>query len=254
MPSDELDSEATSGRPGAAALIVLGANAWVTGVGWTLLPADVRLRDAALAASGLVWLLIGAMLHVRMRSERARTAARWLLLCVYPASLAASLCLGSEAAREHVHTPVSMLFCSLSLLAYGVAAVLACREPLLLVTSVTHVRQRDREATPRAPRPLRVSLIALFLLGALGIAVVAPLVPAYTQVEAAWGGAAEAGAVLAAVAAGALGVSMVAIHLGALLHGRPLGPTYTARERRTRIATLLFLSLFGAVVYFSVVR
>ena len=52
----------------SVALVLLGTNAWATSVGWTLLPADVRLRDAAFAASALVWLLLGAMLHARRAS------------------------------------------------------------------------------------------------------------------------------------------------------------------------------------------
>jgi hypothetical protein len=254
MPSDELDTESSREPSTAAILIALGANAWVTSVGWTLLPADVRLQDGALAAVGLVWLLLGAILHVRKHSSRSQIAARWVLLCVYPASLAAALCLGSEATRERAHSPVSMLFSALSLLAYGVAAVLASREPLALLTSVSHVRQRERKSSALGLRRLRVLVIALLLAGALCIAVIAPLVPAYGEVESAWGGASEAGAVLAAVVGGALGVTVLAIHLGALLHGRPLASRGSARERRSRIATLLFLALLGLVVYFSVVH
>jgi hypothetical protein len=261
----------TAKRPsGAVALVLLGTNAWATSVGWTLLPADVRLRDAALAASALVWLLLGAVLHLRRssllpedaaawRAEdpvrwRAEDAARWLLLCVYPVALAAALCLGPEAARERVHSPLSVLFCSLSLLAYGVVAVSACQAPLSLLTSVTHTRKPNRTNGSRPPNRLRVALVALLCAGALAVSLIAPLLPAYATVEAAWGDAADSGAVLAAVVGGALGVSVIAIHLGALLHARTPERRDTARQRRQRVATLLFLALFGVVVYFSVVR
>jgi hypothetical protein len=265
------DEPATANRPsGAVALVLLGTNAWATSVGWTLLPADVRLRDAALAASALVWLLLGALLHLRRtsllaedaaawRAEdpvrwRAEDAARWLLLCVFPVALAVALCVGPEAARERVHSPLSMLFCSLSLLAYGVVAVSACQAPLALLRSVTHTRKPDRSNGSRPTNRLRVAMIALLLAGALAISLIAPLLPAYATVEAAWGDASEAGAVLAAVVGGAIGVTLIAIHLGALLHARTPERRDTARQRRQRIATLLFLALFGLVVYFSVVR
>ncbi|HEY2733646.1 MAG TPA: hypothetical protein VGI70_06655 [Polyangiales bacterium] len=233
-------------------LILLGTNAWAISVGWTLLAAEIRWRDAMFGASALIWLLLGAVLHLRRYSDRAQTASRWLLLCVYPTSLAAALCVSSEALRERVHSPLSMLFCSLSLLAYFVVAVNAARSPLPLVAAVVHVRRRERASAPRA-NWARDAAIVIALGGALALALFAPLVPAYSEVEAAWGEASEAGAVLAAVVGGALAVSIVAIHLGSLLHPRPT-PRSTARQRRQRIAGLLFAALFGLVVYFSVVR
>ncbi|HEX4351466.1 MAG TPA: hypothetical protein VHZ95_01105, partial [Polyangiales bacterium] len=228
-PSD--DGRAHADEPNSTiALILLGTNAWATSVGWTLLPADVRFRDALFGASALLWLLLGAVLHLRRNSEPAQTATRWLLLCVYPSSLAAALCVGSEAARERVHSPLSMLFCALSLLAYLVVAVNAARSPLPLVAAVTHTRRRERASTPGS-NPLRNAVIVIALGGALAIGLFAPLLPAYSEVEAAWGEASEAGAVLSAVVGGALAVSIVAIYLGAILHPRPIERS-TARQRR----------------------
>jgi hypothetical protein len=238
----------------SVALGLLGTNAWATTVGWTLLPADVRLSDAGLAASALVWLVLGAMLHLRRDGELAQTAARWLLLCIFPVSLAAALCIGSEAIRERVHTPLSMLLCSLSLLAYGVVAVIACQAPLSLLSPVTHTQKRERPIAPRPRADFRTGVSVLMLSGALAIALFAPLMPDYTEVEAAWGDASSAGAALAAVVGGALGVSVIAVYLSALLHARAPERVYSARQRRQRIAGWLFLSLLGLVVYFSVVR
>jgi hypothetical protein len=276
LPSAQAEAELANRRSSAVALVLLGTNAWATSVGWTLLPADVRLRDAVFAASALVWLLLGAMLHLRRDAApadedalwplppaspgtsvlrwNADAAARWLLLCVYPVALALGLCVGQEAARERVHSPLSMLFCALSLLAYGVVAVSACQAPLALLTSVTHTRKQDRTGGARSDNRLRRAVLGLLLAGALAIALVAPLLPAYREVEAAWGDAAEAGSVLAAVVGGALGVSVIAIYLGALLHARAPERSLTARQRRQRIATLLFAAFFGFVVYFNVVR
>ena len=246
--------DASARRRSAVALIALGSNAWATSVGWTLLPAEVSLRASMFAASALVWLVLGALLHLRRGSAAAENAARWLCLCVYPAALAAALCSSSEAARERIHTPLTMAFCALSLLAYGAIAVLTCRVPIALLPATTQPRPAARNARSPERQTIRALSIALLLAGALAIGLVAPLLPAYSEVEAAWGEAAEAGAVLAAVVAAALSVTIVAIDLGSLLQARAAQRTLSARQRRNRVATLLFLSLFGGVVYLTVMH
>jgi hypothetical protein len=251
---------------GPAALLLLGTNAWAASVGWTLLSADVSLRVSALAALGLVVLVVGAVVHARSSesadatgqwSERGQVVARWALLCVYPAALAGALCFGSEAARERVHSPLSMMLAGLSLLAYGIAAVRACRAPLALLPAVSRTRKTSRAHTRSAResmRPLQLAAAAVVLTGAAAIALVAPLVPVYAEVENSWGQAASAGAVLTAVAGGAIAVSIVATQLGLLLRPRRAAQQLGARQRQNRIATLLFLSLLGVVVYFTVIQ
>jgi hypothetical protein len=237
----------------AGALLALGANAWATCVGWTLLPPDVSMREAALASAPLALLFAAVGLHARVSSARMHAVVRWLLLCGYPASLAAGMCLGSEAARERVHTPLTMLLACLSLLGYAAAAVHACRAQLPWLPAVRTTPQAARGAV-LAPRiTLRRVVIAIMLFGALCIASVAPLLPTYNALETAWGSVSDAGAVLAAVVGVAIAVSVVGVHFGALLHTRRDQPVLSARQRNNRLALALFLALLGAVVYFSVV-
>ena len=68
----------------------------------------------------------------------------------------------------------------------------------------------------------------------------------------AWlGDAAAAGATLGALVATATAVSVIAIHLGTILR-RGEQKAEPVRERRNRIATLIFLALLGFVTYYTV--
>jgi len=253
---DALQLTAAKG-PGALPLFALGVNAWLTSVGWFLLSADVWLDDGPLApfwrssiVSGisLAPLALGVALAARARSERTYKAACWLLLCVFPTGLAAGLCLGTEELRERAHGAGSLLLCGLSLLAYGVAALQTCRAPLPILPARSHARRSEQNGGNEPRQRIRNVAAALILLGALAIALVAPLSSDWSQLQAAWGEAADAGSALSAVVAGAIAVSIVALDLGPLLKGQSLSRRST-RQRRNRIATLLFLSLFGGAVY-----
>jgi hypothetical protein len=57
---------------------------------------------------------------------------------------------------------------------------------------------------------------------------------------------------LSALAAAAIAVSVIVIHLGSALR-RSEKARETKRQRQQRIATLLFLTLLGFVTYFTVV-
>jgi polyferredoxin len=194
--------------------------------------------------------LLGVAARMTREGERSRNAARWLLVCAYPALIGLSLSLGSEQVRETAYTALSMPLCAASLLAYGAAAVVACRQEERPLEAESHPLN-GREPSP-APSRLRRFVIGVCLCGAFAIAVIAPLVPAHAELAGAWGDAAEAGAVLAALAAVAIAVSVIVIHLGSALR-KTEKHRETIRQRRQRIATLLFLTLLGFVTYFTVV-
>lgn len=235
---------------GPVALGLLGTNAWAVSVGWTLLSADVSLLQSLLASSGLVLLWAGALLHARSHAESFRLASRWILLAGFPLSLSAALCLGDAAQRARAHSALSLLLSALALLAYGAAAVQLCRSELPLLPTISHSRKVEPPALREPSRTLRLAASAILLLGAAGIALIAPLTTDAKELEAAWGEASGAGAVLTAVVGGAIAVGIVALELGTL-HKAERTRGLSARQRTNRIVTELFLAVVGAVVYFS---
>ena len=231
----------------------LGANAWVTCVGWVLISNDVSRWHAAAGGFALVPLCAGALLHARSSAERRGDGARWLLLCVFPATLAAALCLGSEGLREQAHGALSMLLAAASLLAYGAATLQVCRTPLDLLPTRSQARRSERGTAPPAPSRVLRAAAAVVWAGAFAIALVAPLSSDYPALQLAWGESADAGAALTAVAAGAIAVSLLGLELGPLLKARRARHIST-RARRNRIAVTLFLTLCGGLIYLSLLR
>ncbi|MET0387513.1 MAG: hypothetical protein ABW321_16200 [Polyangiales bacterium] len=234
--------------PGAFAIGALGANAWAAGVGWTLLSPDVSLTQTVLASVGLVPLWTGAFVQARVQNERWQRGARWLLLGVFPLSLSAALCLGSEAHRERAHSAVSLALAAVSLLAYGAATLQACRVPLPLLPTTSHARRSEPRLRPKRPNLARSLMAMCLVVGAFAIALIAPFWSDYAEVEAAWGPTADAGATLTAVIAGAIGVTLIGLELGPLLKAKPV-PPISARKRRNRIIMMLFVAAFGGSVY-----
>jgi hypothetical protein len=178
---------------------------------------------------------------------------RWLLLCVFPFSLAAALCLGSEATRERAHSPLSMLLAAASLLGYGAVALQACRTPLTLLPTRSHARRSERTSIPPANTGVLRLAAALLWVGAFAIALIAPLSSDYSALQHAWGDAADAGAAFTAVVAGSIAVTLLGMELGPLLKARRASHVST-RTRRNRIATMLFLTLCGGLVYLGLLR
>jgi hypothetical protein len=239
--------------PSSLALVGLGANAWLICVGWVLISNDVSTWHTTAACFALVPLCVGALFQARTQPDRRSDSARWLLLCVFPVSLAAALCLGSEALREQAHGALSLLLAAASLLAYGAAALQACRTPLALLPTRSQARRSERGGTaPRESQVLRAAA-ALIWIGAFAIALIAPLSSNYASLQLAWGEAADAGAALTAVAAGGIAVSLLGMQLGPLLKARRASHVST-RTRRNRIAVMLFLTLCGGLMYLGLLR
>jgi hypothetical protein len=237
---------------GPVGLSALGLNAWALSVGFPLLSADVSLQGMLAAASVLGLLGLGALIKARGHPETAQHSARLLLLAAYPAGLAAALALGSEAGRERAHSPFSVVLAALSLLAYFVAALQACRPALPLLPAISRSRRSAHAPAADATRPLQRVAAALLLVGAGAIALVAPLLPEYAEVERSWAEAAGPGAVLSALVGGAIAASIVATQLGSLLKPRRRIAGDGLRQRQNKLASALFLALLGAVVYFTV--
>lgn len=259
----------------------LGLNAGVSSALFVLLANEPSLAAYAVGSLALVCLSLGVLAHAysqRLPSRWAELAsepgaplgasadsggrgplgayalpaARWLLLGAYPASLGLSLTLGSERTRELAHGAFSMSLCAAALLAYVVAAVVACRAELRTIEIEAHPLTSPREPSPPDGVQLRRAVTALVLCGAFAIAVVAPLTPSYPELAAAWGDAADAGAALTALVGTAIAVSVVAVYLGAALRRAETRPD-NARARRQRIVTLLVLTLLGLITYFTVI-
>jgi hypothetical protein len=79
------------------------------------------------------------------------------------------------------------------------------------------------------------------------------MLPAWREVEAGWRHAAAPGATLAAAVGGALAVTVLGAELGSLLRRADMPHPPSASERSLRVATLLFVSLLGAVAYYAVI-
>jgi hypothetical protein len=233
-----------------ALVLALGVNVWVTHVLLALVSYGTTPMHYVVGACSLLCLLLGAAARMTRDDARSRRAALWLLVCGYPALIGVSLSLGSEQIRETAYTALSMPLCAASLLAYSAAAVVACRQEERPLETESHpLNGREPSASPAL---FRRSVIGICLCGAFAIAVIAPLASDYVQLAEAWGDAADAGAVLSALAGTAIGVSVVVVHLGGALR-KTEKVRETMRQRRQRVATLLFLTLLGFVTYFTVV-
>jgi hypothetical protein len=87
--------------------------------------------------------------------------------------------------------------------------------------------------------------------GAVALTLLAPTLGGQAALEAAWGEAAAAGAVLAAVAGGALGVALVTVFLGAAYRAVPRSFAHATR-RPFRVLSAFLLALLGLGTYLLV--
>lgn len=246
-PKALLDAETPT-----ALVFGLGINVWITHVLLALVANGAPEGQYFVGVFALLCLLLGVAARMSAAfgdTERREAVARWILLGVYPGAIGLSLSLGNERVRESAYSALSMPLCAAALLAYGAAAVSACRKRPNLLEAEIHALN-GREAQLR-PKRLRRFVVGAVLLGSLAITVVAPLWPPYPRAAEAWGDAAEAGTVLTALVAMATAVSVIVVHLGSTLR-RSEERGETLRQRRNRFATLLFLTLLGFVTYWIV--
>ncbi len=268
-PSPKAPTDTSSFHPPtpnrwATSLVVagLGVNALLVCVGWPALVSDAAAGNTSLGLTLVALLALAVGVATLLRDSQA--TARWSLLCAFPAAIGCSLAVVPEAALERAHGPSSLSLAVLALLAHCAGSIAACRPNATSLPLASRPLAQTGSATASAPNPpdpqpaalattlLRGLVVSLLLAGAFAIAVLAPTLPSYGQVEAAWGDSARAGAVLAAVVAGALATSLLALHLGTLLRLSDTPPTPSAPERRMRVALALFVSVLGAVVYYTI--
>lgn len=226
----------------------LGAVAWLTCAGWpTFVLGEPALGFATHAAVlGTLALGVAAVLGAKA------LAARWLLLCGYPGALALAVARIPEAQLDVAHDPWSLSLAVLSLSSFAAGSVIATRPETSLLQVELSPLGRGHEPTVRARSLLRPLVLGVFLVGAFAIAVIAPRIPSFREVDAAWRETSGAAAVLSAVVASALAVSVLALHMGSMLRSADAPPPPSAPERRLRVVTLLSVALLGGVVYFTI--
>jgi hypothetical protein len=252
--SSDGKSAVAEGEIQPLAVLSLGVCAWLATAGytWVSLPANEWTIALALAALVLLGTGVGA-LYVDARNRLSR-AARWLLLSAFPFALACTWLPHDARRASAVHGAFTLPLSLGCVLLYEALALAACRyhgESL-------QVRTRTLEGQAVAGHEpttnwLRRIVVALMAMGAAAVALIAPLWPSYDTLVGAWGPAtADAGAVLTAVVGGAIGTAICGPFLGSLLRRASPPKAVPPHELRTRIATLLFLSLLGGVVYFTI--
>ena len=228
---------AVAGRPRA---LLLGINAWlvvhliptlhVGGASWT----------TSLVA-GLPLLALG--LGVRWLGHR-ESPARWLLLAIFPTSMAVTVAVDGRDAYD----PVTALVGGLSLLAYLAAAAHASSRPLdVKPTTIRAASAKEPVAEPPRRRWTRRALLLASALGSIAIVAIAPTWASESERASAWGEAADDGAVLTVVVAMVIAAFALGAIVGPSLRAerRPVGDL-PARRRR-RIATAMLVGTAAAM-------
>ncbi len=251
-PGGVRDAAEQGGTPQGRArlrVLLLGANLWALCALWPAL-AGRGEGPALLALSvfSVVPLALWAALGQRMRWVQAV-----LLFVMFPVALAAVLALRPEALNAQLYGPLGMVLLAVSLCGYGAAAASSLDMPAHALR-VTHapLGSDPWDAVP-ADRGLRQRVfIALCVTGAGAIALVAPALGGTSVLERAWGDAAGVGAVLSAVVAAALGITVLAIYMPNALRAKSATEQAPRSDTTLRVAWFLFLALLGAITYFIV--
>lgn len=237
-----------------AAVSSLGTLAWLASLGWTELILGPNTLSVGSAALALLPLGFGVAAYRLPLPRAGLWPARWLLLAAYPAALGLGLALHPAAELERALPPLALAGTAIALGAYLAVALLALQPERGALAVQTYPLPDDPSSSARPkrrPRILRALLVASMFAGAFAIAVIAPGWLPNAELQRAWGDAAAAGAVLTAVVGSALAVSVVGLFLGSALRLADAEPTPSAAERRLRVASMLFLSLLGGVVYYT---
>ncbi len=254
LPTDtgQTDPAAFPGKGRGALLAGLGASAWSSSLGWPLLTLGRTTRPWSFSLAALLPLLAGLAVDRSARTATGQSTARWLLLAAYPAALAFALSSFAPGQAERAHTALSIALAALTLAAYAAVAALATREPAQTLPAVREPLPKTPAPQPQPGHTLRIISSVVMIAGAFCLAVVAPMFPEVASVEAAWGDTAAAGSVLAALLAGGLAVSVVALFLGSVLRADAAELSPTGAELRARVLLMLFVALLAGVVYYTI--
>ncbi len=225
--------------------VALGLNVWVV-----LLVLPLALAGALSAfgwfvvAVPLIPLSIGAL-----ALGRHGPAADWLLLGVFPTTLAGVVAAMPQLAANEPYSAISLVLGALSFVAYGAMIAVASGRP---------ARLRRAAPTPLGPVPAlpdarRRVLVRRLLLSATGSAAVAMgvVIPAFIPretIEEAWGTSAPEATLLVAVVGGALAATALALFVGPTLRASRARPPRPA-QLRLRVIGLLLAAALGAIAY-----
>ena len=237
-------------RSDGARVMVLGMNAWLVLAVLPMMLAELKTGAAVLWSVLPLPALIAGVLVL----GRSQLVAAYVLLGGFPTLLAALLAVLPRFVVQTPYSTVGLLLGAASLVAYGAAAVFAVSRPRAL--RVTTHRPLGSVAPIEEPGLVvwsRRTVLAVGAIGAIVLAVVAPVVGGMSAYEEVWGEAAPEASVLAAVVGGALGTCVIALFVGPALR-TPRSPAPTRRQVRSRVTALLFSVAIGVlfwVFYFT---
>lgn len=249
-PRQDVEADLARGRRlDAARVLLLGLNAWMFTTLWPL-TAGAEVRDLLFAGAALTPLALGLGALSRTPLSTGRPVARLALLTIYPAGLVLVGTTRSAWVNHSALPPWLLSLAALSLAAYLAVSAQATER-------AEHLKPADY--FPAGPQPwdaeegrrglLRPALVALLCTGAFAVAVVAPSLGGLAALRSRWGESALEGGSLTAVVGIALGGWITAVSLSSLLR-RAEARDEPPGARQSRVAILLFLTLFGAMTYF----
>ncbi len=227
-------------------VLALGLNVWIV----------INLWPVAFSANPQAWEnyllpLSPMLLLLGTRSmQRRTTAARWILLTLFPISLIGPVVLRSEIDNQLAFTPVVLLFAALSLSAYIALTADA-------LSGHVHFRQSDYKPllVPETPanQPVRVrlrrSVIALALMGTFCIAASGPALGGFKQLKRDWGDAFMQAGLIVTLVASTLAVTVLLSFLSPVLKaGDGHRPTWS--ERKRKLISALILSVVGFLTFY----
>jgi hypothetical protein len=191
----------------------------VAAVGLNLWAVAVALPFALSGPQGaLGWLMTPLPLFVLtlglLLPHERRRGSTWTLMMAYPLAVGAVVAGMPQVVTDPPHGTLGLLAAVLALWAYAGVAGPITGAPEATRSST----QRPLGAVPPVYEPsrrrrLRRLLLSVAGLGGLLLAVVAPTVGGHAPLQRAYGPAADAAGVLAAVVGGAIGASMIALFI-----------------------------------------
>lgn len=242
----------------------LGLNAWAVILvvpAAAAKPSGLSFADIDAITMPLAVLALG-LWFLRRRGRTVATAsvgsaATWLLLGCFPASLALATIgvTAVDAPWAQSGVLVAVAVGALSLACYGAYAAAALSRPSKL--REVRVRELGTNDSPGGPEHRRRRVQRLLLIGtttgACAVAVLGPLVPVGAALEAARSQTTREVSLVAAIAAGGVGAAMIGFFVGPALRA-PRRSTPPRRNVALRVAACLVVAATGAAAYVLLLR
>jgi hypothetical protein len=234
-----------SARLETAGVIALGANAWLVANVLPLAFAGPR----SIAAVLLVAIPIAALAAGVWLTSVRPMLAEWGLFGVFPTLLAAVSATLPAVTVQTPYSAVGGVLAAISLVAFGAGAAHALGRPLVLREAVQKplggIAPVDEEPKRRLLRRL---LLGLGGVGALAIAMIAPLAGATEGYEAAFGEHASTAATLIVTLAGAIASAVLVFFVGPSLRSTRVAPP-TRKIARRRFYGFMVSVVLGLLFY-----